>query len=219
MGSFCIGYKAIVIGVSAGGLAALSKLFPCLPDRFPLPVIVVQHVHAAANRYIYTHFNNKCTLTIKEADDKEEIRPGFLYFAPPDYHLLIERDETFSLSIDARVNYSRPSIDVLFESAVYVWSSGLIGILLTGANNDGAHGMRLIKEHGGLTIAQDPATAEYPVMPKAAIDAGVVDEVLGLEQIGKRLIELGSGSAGERGSRNAERGRLTSGLPGQSSEV
>jgi two-component system chemotaxis response regulator CheB len=188
-------FKCIVIGVSAGGLAALSKLFLCLPDRFPLPVIVVQHVHATANRYKYTHFSNKCPLTIKEADDKEEIRPGFVYFAPPDYHLLIERDETFSLSIDARVNYSRPSIDVLFESAVYVSSPGLIGILLTGANNDGAHGMRLIKEHGGLTIAQDPATAEYPVMPKAAIDAKAVDKILPIEGIGEFLLKLETGGA------------------------
>ena len=180
-------YKAIVIGVSAGGLAALSKLFPCLPDRFPLPVIIVQHVGATANRYKYAHFDNKCILTIKEADDKEEIRPGFVYFAPPDYHLLIERDETFSLSVDAKVNYSRPSIDVLFESAVYVWSSSLIGILLTGASSDGAHGMRLIKEHGGLTIVQDPATAEYPVMPKAAIDAVAVNKILSIESIGEFL--------------------------------
>lgn len=189
MCSSFIGYKAIVIGVSAGGLAALSKLFPCLPDRFPLPVIVVQHVRSTTNRYIYTHFNNKCTLTIKEADDKEEIQPGFVYFAPPDYHLLIERDETFSLSIDARVNYSRPSIDVLFESAVHVWSSGLIGILLTGASSDGAYGMRLIKEHGGLTIVQDPATAEYPLMPKAAIDAVAVDKILPIESIGEFLAD------------------------------
>jgi two-component system chemotaxis response regulator CheB len=184
------GYKAIVMGVSAGGLSVLSKLFPCLPERFPLPVIVVQHVAVTAHRHIYIHFNNKCTLTIKEADDKEEIRPGFVYFAPPDYHLLIERDETFSLSIDARVNYSRPSIDVLFESAVYAWSSGLIGILLTGANNDGAHGMWLIKEHGGLTIAQDPATAEYPVMPQAAIDEVAVDKILPIEGIGEFLMKL-----------------------------
>ncbi|MCJ7538961.1 MAG: chemotaxis protein CheB [Desulfobacterales bacterium] len=182
-------YKAIVIGVSAGGRAALSKLFSCLPDRFPLPVIIVQHVRSTINRYRYTHFNNKCTLTIKEADDKEEIQPGSVYFAPPDYHLLIERDKTFSLSIDARVNYSRPSIDVLFESAVYVWSSGLIGILLTGASSDGAYGMQLIKEHGGLTIVQDPATAEYPVMPKAAIDAVAVDKILSIESIGEFLAD------------------------------
>jgi two-component system chemotaxis response regulator CheB len=183
-------YKAIVIGTSAGGLAALSKLFACLPARFLLPVSVVQHIGPTANGFRYTYFNNECPLAIKEADEKEKIRPGFIYFAPPDYHLLIERDETFSLSIDARVNYSRPSIDVLFESAAYAWSSGLIGILLTGASSDGAHGMRLIKEHGGLTIAQDPATAEYPVMPQAAIDAGVVDRVMTLKEIGEFLVTL-----------------------------
>ena len=181
------GYKAIVIGVSAGGLAALSKLFPCLPERFPLPVIVVQHLAATTNRYKFAHFKKECPLTIKEVDEKERIRPGIIYFAPPDYHLLIERDETFSLSIDARVNFSRPSIDVLFESAVFVWSSGLIGILLTGASSDGAHGMQLIKQYGGLTIAQDPATAEYPVMPQAAIHAAAVEKILSIEDIGKLL--------------------------------
>ena len=164
-----------------------QNCFPVCRTGFRCPSSLFSMCTQRQTDIIYTHFNNKCTLTIKEADDKEEIRPGFLYFAPPDYHLLIERDETFSLSIDARVNYSRPSIDVLFESAVYVWSSGLIGILLTGANNDGAHGMRLIKEHGGLTIAQDPATAEYPVMPKAAIDAAAVDKILSIEGIGEFL--------------------------------
>lgn len=190
-------YKAIVMGISAGGLSALSKLFSCLPERFPLPVIIVQHVHPTANRGKCTHITNKCALTIKEAEDKEEIRPGIIYFAPPDYHLLIERDETFSLSIDARVNYSRPSIDVLFESAVYAWSSGLIGILLTGASKDGAHGMRLIKEHGGLTIAQDPITAEYPVMPQAAIDAVAVDKILPIQGIGEFLLKLEPGRVNE----------------------
>jgi len=194
------GYQAIVIGVSAGGLAALSKLFGCLPAGFELPVIIVQHVHAKAIRQRFTHFNDKCPLTIKEAEDKETIQPGFVYFAPPDYHLLVEREETFSLSIDARVNYSRPSIDVLFESAAFVWSSGLIGILLTGANNDGAKGMHWIKEYGGLTIVQDPLTAEYPVMPKAAIDAGAADKILPIEDIGE-LLRAFSGSV-DRGELN-----------------
>jgi two-component system chemotaxis response regulator CheB len=183
-------YKAIVIGVSAGGLTALSKLFSYLPDRFALPVIVVQHVHPIADRQIFTNFNSKYKLKVKEAGDKEKIQSGFVYFAPPDYHLLVERDETFSLSIDPRVNYSRPAIDVLFESAMYVWSPHLIGILLTGASTDGTHGMQLIKSHGGLTIAQDPATAEYPVMPKSAIDAKAVDKILPIKGIGKFLKTL-----------------------------
>ena len=115
---------------------------------------------------------------------------GRAYVAPPDYHLLIERDETISLSIDEKVNYSRPSIDVLFENATYAWSAGLIGVVLTGANADGARGLRVIKERGGLTVVRDPATAEHPVMPQAAIDATEVDHVLPLEEIGKLLLEL-----------------------------
>lgn len=181
------GYRAIVIGVSAGGLTALSTLFSHLPEGFALPVIVVQHIHPAADRQIFDYFNSKCTLTVKEAEDKEKIQAGYVYFAPPDYHLLVEQNETFSLSIDPRVNFSRPAIDVLFESAVRVWSPRLIGILLTGASSDGACGMKLIKDHGGLTIAQDPATAEYPVMPQSAIDANAADKILSLDGIGNFL--------------------------------
>ena len=180
-------YKAIVVGASAGGVEALSKLFSHLGAKFPLSIIVVQHSHPSGDSYLAEFFNGKYALTVKEAHDKEPIQQGHIYFAPPDYHLLIERDQTFSLNIDEKVNYVRPSIDVLFESAAYVWSSNLIGIILTGANRDGAYGMRLIKEHGGLTIAQDPATAENPVMPKAAIDAGGVDNILSLEGIIKFL--------------------------------
>jgi two-component system chemotaxis response regulator CheB len=188
-----IGYKAVVIGVSAGGLTALSQLFSCLGERFFIPLIVVQHVHPTATGYRYTHFNNRCRLTIKEAEDKEKILPGFIYFAPPDYHLLVERDETFSLSIDARVNFSRPSIDVLFESAAYAFSSGLIGILLTGANNDGAYGMRVIRSQGGFTIAQDPSSAEYPTMPQSAVDAHAVDKIYTLQVIGEFLNKIPRG--------------------------
>ncbi|MBC8440416.1 MAG: chemotaxis protein CheB [Deltaproteobacteria bacterium] len=184
------GYKAIVMGVSAGGLAALSRLFSDLPEGFALPLIVVQHVHPTADRQIFDYFNSNCPLTVKEVEDKEKILAGYVYFAPPDYHLLVERDKTFSLSIDPRVTYSRPAIDVLFESAAYVWSSRLIGILLTGASSDGSRGMQLIKAHGGLTIAQDPATAEYPVMPQSAIDANAADKILSLDGIGKFLKTL-----------------------------
>lgn len=161
-------------------MEALSNLFSYLPGGFPLPIIVVQHLAATQDGYLFEHFNRKCALLVKEAHEKETILPGHIYFAPPGYHLLIERDETFSLSMDEKVNHSRPSIDVLFESAVRVWSCALIGIILTGANHDGAYGMRLIKEHGGLTIAQDPATAEYPVMPQAAIDQTDIDRILPL---------------------------------------
>jgi two-component system chemotaxis response regulator CheB len=184
------GYRAVVIGVSAGGSEALSGLFSHLPGGFPLPMIVVQHVHPTQDGSWFGHFNAKCTLKVKEAGDKESIRPGHIYFAPPGYHLLVERDETFALSVDDKVNYARPSIDVLFESAAYVWSPDLIGIILTGANHDGARGLCLIREYGGLTIAQDPASAEHPVMPQAAIDAGGVGRILSLDEIGGFLSTL-----------------------------
>ena len=193
-------YQAVVIGVSAGGMAALSTLFPCLPERFAIPVMVVQHVHPRVDRQIFSHFNNTCALVVKEAEDKEEIQPGYVYFAPPDYHLLVERKKTFALSIDARVNYSRPSIDVLFETAAAAFTSGLIGILLAGASSDGTLGMCLIRENGGLTIAQDPSTAEYPVMPQSAIDVHAVDYILSLQDIGTFLRTLP-----ERGSQENQK--------------
>jgi two-component system chemotaxis response regulator CheB len=129
-------------------------------------------------------------LKIKYAEDKEKIRKGCVYIAPPDYHLLIEDDRTFSLSVDAPVNYSRPSIDVLFESASDVFSEHIIGIILTGANSDGSLGLKRIKERGGLTIVQSPQSAEYPVMPTAAIAETDVDYVLDIEEIADKIKEL-----------------------------
>ena len=178
----------MTIGASAGGMAALGKLLSMFPGTFPLSVIVVQHLHPLEGGYLPEFLNRKCSLPVEGVEDKTPILKGHVYIAPANYHLLVERDERFSLSIDARVNYSRPSIDVLFESAARVWGSGLIGIILTGANQDGTFGLRRIKECGGLTIAQDPGTAETPFMPKAAIDAGVVDRVMTLEEMGGFLI-------------------------------
>lgn len=184
-------YKAIVIGVSAGGMAALKKILPPLPKDFPLPIIIVQHVHPTQEGFFMDSFNKQCALFVKEADEKESVRSGYVYFAPPNYHLLIEPDKTFSLSIDEKVNYSRPSIDVLFQSAVDTYSSGLIGIILTGANNDGARGLNLIKDSGGLAIVQDPATAEFPAMPEAAISAVKPDFILPLKEIADFLMKIG----------------------------
>ncbi len=177
-------FRCVAIGASAGGMAALGKLLSMFPGTFPLSVIVVQHLHPLEGGYLPEFLNRKCPLPVEGVEDKTPILKGHVYIAPANYHLLVERDERFSLSIDARVNYSRPSIDVLFESAARVWGSGLIGIVLTGANQDGTFGLRRIKECGGLTIAQDPGTAETPFMPRAAIDAGVVDRVMTLEEMG-----------------------------------
>ena len=183
-------YKCIVIGVSAGGMEALDRLFASIPKDFPLPIIIVQHLHKSNIGYFLEYYNQRCALNVKEADEKEPIKPGNIYFAPAGYHLLIEDDETFTLSAAEKVNFSRPSIDILFESAAYVYGSQLIGIILTGANNDGAKGMKLVKKYGGLTIVQDPNEAEYPVMPQAAIDEVKMDYVLPIKAIIELLINL-----------------------------
>ena len=183
-------YRAVVIGVSAGGMNALGKILPELPVDFPLPLMIVQHVSPLSDNYMIRHFNSRSQIIVKEADEKEKIKAGHAYFAPPNYHLLIEKDFTFSLSVDERVNYSRPSIDVLFETALDTYCSSLIGIVLTGANNDGSKGLKKIKECGGLTIVQDPADAEVPAMPEAAIRLVMPDEVLKIDEIAPFLIRI-----------------------------
>lgn len=182
-------YQVVVIGASAGGVAAITELLSTLSASYSLPTIIVQHLHPLQDITFVKYLDHESVLTIKEADEKETIKAGHAYFAPPNYHLLIEDDRTFSLSIDERVNYARPSIDVLFESAADVYGEKVIGVILTGANNDGAQGLRSIKECGGLTIVQDPETAEAPVMPRAAIAATQADHVLTLPQIVKLLVE------------------------------
>ena len=183
-------YKAIVIGASAGGMKALTLLLSSLPEGFPLPILIVQHQHPNQDDFYIHYYSEQCKLKVKEAEGKEFVKSGVVYFAPPNYHLLIEEDRSILLSIDEKVNYSRPSIDVLFESASDVYRSELIGIILTGANNDGSKGVSRIESNGGLTIAQDPATAEYPVMPQSAINTVGVDYILPLEKIPDKLIEL-----------------------------
>ncbi|MBN1219049.1 MAG: chemotaxis protein CheB [Anaerolineae bacterium] len=183
-------YEAIVIGTSAGGLNALQEILVPLPANFALPILVVQHRPPAPEDFLAFTLNELCQLRVKEADEKESIKPGFVYIAPANYHLLIEPDKTMSLSAEAKVCYSRPSIDVLFESAAEVYLSALIGIILTGANNDGTAGLKKIKKRGGLTIAQDPATAESEVMPLSAIRESVVDKIFSLPEILSFLLQL-----------------------------
>jgi two-component system chemotaxis response regulator CheB len=185
-------YEAVVIGASSGGWEALAEIFQALPGDFSLPIIVAQHLHPLQDAYFFTRMNDVCTLSVKDADEKELIKPGFIYFAPPNYHLLIEKDRTFSLSVDELVNFSRPAIDVLFESAAEVYQDKLIGVILSGGNQDGARGLKLIKENFGLTIVQDPATSQTEYMPQAAIKEVEVDHVLPLSEIGPFLTGLGS---------------------------
>ncbi|MCA9935081.1 MAG: chemotaxis protein CheB, partial [Anaerolineales bacterium] len=163
------GYKAVVVGVSAGGVEALSQLFADLPPHFPLAVLTVQHIHPDEGGALAAYLNNVSALPVSEALDKEPVQAGHIYLAPPNYHLLVERGETLALNVDERVNYARPSIDVLFESAAAVWREQLIGMVLTGTNRDGAKGLRRVHELGGLTIVEDPQTAVYPIMPQQAL--------------------------------------------------
>ena len=178
-----------MIGASAGGLYVMIRILKLLPANFNIPVIVVQHRSRDERSLLEEVLQQNCKVKIKQADEKELIKPGTVYFAPPDYHLLIESDRSFSLSCDAPVNYSRPSIDVLFETAADVFKERLLAIILTGANKDGSDGIKKIAGMGGTTIAQSPETADYPEMPKAAIRTGYVQQVLDPEAIGQHLLD------------------------------
>jgi two-component system, chemotaxis family, protein-glutamate methylesterase/glutaminase len=187
-------YRAAVIGASSGGWNALKTILGALPEDFPLAIMVVMHRHPHSDDYLEKSLDNDCAVRIKQADEKESIISGTVYFAPPNYHLLIEDIHTLSLSVARAVNYARPSIDVLFESAAYVYGDTLAGLILTGANNDGAGGLKKIKDMGGLVLVQDPETAEATAMPRAAIAATDPDFVLPLGEIGAFLKDLVSDS-------------------------
>jgi len=178
------------MGTSAGGLHALTTILEALPADYPLAIIIVQHRAKDKKDLLEDVLQHKCKIRIKQADEKEKIERSTVYIAPPDYHLLIERDLTFSLSADELVNYSRPSIDVLFESASEVYTDKLIGIILTGANSDGAKGILSIKMNKGLTIAQAPEEALFPIMPLAAIQIKGVTHVMTLSAIQNFLLNL-----------------------------
>jgi two-component system chemotaxis response regulator CheB len=167
----------IVAGASAGAVEALLDLLPRLGPGLRAPLLVVVHLPRDGYSALPKLFASRCALPVYEAEDKIEATAGSIYFAPSGYHLLIEKDGTLALSSDEPVNLSRPSIDVLFESAAYAFGSRVLGIVLSGANADGAHGLGVIREHGGLGWVQRPDTARVSYMPDAAL-AGGVDAVL-----------------------------------------
>lgn len=203
-------FDAVVIGASSGGIELLDMLLPRFPAAFPAAVLVVQHLRGDTRSLLHELYSPRCALTLCEAADKQPIEPGTIYFAPPDYHLLVESGRTCALSVDDPVRYSRPSIDVLFETAAWAYRERLLGILLTGANDDGTAGMAAIRAAGGTNWAQLPSTARSPAMPRSAIERGVVDEVLSPDEIGQRLAASIAGVSG-----NAENARIADSGRGQ----
>jgi len=185
--------RSVFMGTSAGGMEALKRILSALPAGFPVPVVVVQHLHPTQDGFLADFFDSLCPLKVKEADDKEPLAPGVIYLGPPNYHLLVDPGRTLSLSTDEKVNHSRPSIDVLFESAADAYGPGAVAVVLTGASRDGAAGLAHIRAKGGLAIVQDPKTAEYPLMPQAALDTAGADHVLLVDAIGPMLVHLVNG--------------------------
>jgi two-component system chemotaxis response regulator CheB len=174
---------AIVLGGSAGSLEALSKILPALPADFPAPILIVVHLPADRDSILADLFGDKCALSVREAHDKEPLCAGSVYFAPPDYHLQVEPDRHLSLSYDEPRLFSRPSIDVLFESAADVFGDALIGIVLSGGNSDGALGLKAIVDAGGLALVQSPRDAQTSAMPEAALGACPTAEVVEADRI------------------------------------
>ncbi len=183
-------YEIVMIGVSAGGAEALMRLFSKLPGTLSIPIVIVQHLHPDQSDDYVNIFFPYSQLKVTEAREKVALEPRSIYIAPPNYHLLIERDKTLSLSIDKQVNFSRPSVDILFESGADAYGKAAIGIVLTGANSDGAAGLRYLAQRGGLTIVQSLDEAKFPDMPSAALEACDVDYVLTLDEIAGLITKL-----------------------------
>jgi two-component system chemotaxis response regulator CheB len=183
----------VVIGASAGGVEALSVLLPALPAALRASLFIVLHLPPERPSMLVEIFAPRCALPVREAQDKEPVEPGTIYFAPPDYHVLLDKGPRLALSADEPVNFSRPSIDVLFESAADLYRERLLGVILTGANEDGASGLEAIHRAGGVTVVQEPESAQAPFMVEAALRRSTPDFVLSLDQIAGLLGRLERG--------------------------
>jgi two-component system chemotaxis response regulator CheB len=175
--------RVVIIGGSAGGSSVAREILRALPIGYPLPIVLVQHLHPDDDGMLAENLGNAIALPVLEALDKMPALPGCVYIAPANYHLLVEQSGRFALSVDEPVRWSRPSIDLFFQSAAIAWRDGLLAVLLSGANEDGAMGIRTIRSLGGITVAQDPVSAQFPYMPQAAIDTGAVQHVLSPEKM------------------------------------
>ena len=182
--------RAVAIGASAGGVQALSELLPALSRESQAAVFVVLHLPRDRPSLLVDVFSQKCALLVREAEDKEPVTPGTVYFAPPNYHLLVDAGPQLALSADDLVNHSRPSIDVLFDSAAQVYREHLLGIILSGANEDGAEGLAAVHDAGGLTVVQEPQTAQSSAMILSALERRPADLVLDLAGIAELLQRL-----------------------------
>ncbi|WP_419833271.1 chemotaxis protein CheB [Endozoicomonas atrinae] len=180
-----------MLGASAGGINALGYLFSELGEDFRLPILVTKHVGLNDDRGMLRVLARQSTLPVKVAKDKHRIQPGTIYLAPAGYHMLVEEPDILSLNLEAPVAHSRPSIDVLFQSAARIYGADLVAVVLTGANRDGADGIRAVKSFGGSTVVQCPKNAEMGVMPKASLDTGCVDHLMTLEEIPAFLDQIG----------------------------
>ena len=194
MRTTAVPFDAVVIGASAGAIEALSRILPNIPADYPAAIMVVVHVPPDSNSMLVELFQRKSEVRVKEAEDKETIEVGTVYFAPPDYHVLVEPNRRLSLSGEEPINYSRPSIDVLFESAAECYRERLLGIVLTGANSDGARGLRAIVDAGGAAVVQDPDSALVSAMPLAALQACPTARTLDLEEISDHLRRIALGT-------------------------
>lgn len=183
-------FRAVVAGVSSGGVEALELVISALPADFPLPVMVVAHISPESGNGLALLLDEQCAIRVKEADEMETAAAGTVYLAPPNYHLQVEKDGSLSLSVDPPVMFARPSVDVLFESAASVFGAGLIGVVMTGVGSDGSHGLRRIRDAGGVTVVQDPAGAIADGMPRSAIEAASPDYIVPLQQIAPLLVRL-----------------------------
>ena len=184
------GIDAVVIGASAGGVEVLSALLPEIARDCRVSFFIVMHIPRERPSLLPEVFSTRCVLPVKEAEDKEPVRPGTVYFAPPDYHMLIDRGPALALSGDEPVHFSRPSIDVLFDSAADIYGERLMGVILTGANQDGAEGLAAVARAGGRTVVQEPGSAAVAYLPEAALQQGPVDAVLPLEQLRALFAQL-----------------------------
>ncbi len=182
--------QLLVIGGSAGSLDVILKTLPGLDTRLPFAILIVLHRKSSFESILSDLFAQRTSLKVQEAEEKELLKPGNIYIAPADYHVLIERDKTLSLDFSEKIHYSRPSIDVAFESAADVYGSAAAGLLLSGANADGAEGLKILRQRGGITAVQDPATAEIDFMPRQALAIHAAEYVIQADQIARYINEL-----------------------------